>query len=339
MNNTVSIPTGGGYEHVRMTASSPVPPRMGEILVRIYANSLNYHDLTVVSGRNGPKERRIPMADGAGQVIAVGPGVSEFSIGDHVISTFFPTWHNGKSQVEDFSEVPGDGIDGYAREWVTCPAQSFTHAPRGWSYAEAATLPTAGVTAWHALMSNGRLKPGDSVLIQGTGGVSLFALQFAKMTGATVIAISSCEPKLQLLKKLGADHGINYRTSPDWGRHVQEIMKGKGVDHIVDVGGIATLEQSMLAAGIGGHISVIGVLTGVAGHLSIVPLLMKQLQLKGILVGSRKHQQDMVTALNANPSVRPVIDKQFPLEDMVDAFRYQESNQHVGKIILDINGH
>ncbi len=231
--------------------------------------------------------------------------------------------------------MPGDGVDGYAREMVTARATSFTHAPKGYSHAEASTLTTAGLTAWRALMADGKLKPGDSVLIQGTGGVSIFALQFAKMAGATVIATSSSDAKLERLREMGADHLINYRSTPAWGETVHQLTDGRGVDHVIEVGGPATLEQSMVAARIGGHISVIGILTGVAGELPLVPALVRQLRLQGVLVGSRAQQQDMIRAIDAN-GIRPVIDKHFAVDDIVEAFRYQETNQHFGKICLDI---
>lgn len=334
-NKTIYVQAGGGYDNVIIGDSQVRAPQVGEISVRLRANSLNYHDFAVVSGMWGPSEARIPMADGAGEVIAVGEGVSEFEVGDSVVSTFFPDWIDGTPLVEGFVSVPGDGIDGYAREQVTARATSFTLAPTGYSHAEAATLTTAGLTAWRALMADDSLKPGDTVLIQGTGGVSIFALQFAKMAGATVIATSSSDDKLSRLKAMGADHLINYRSDTHWGETARALTGGRGVDHVIEVGGPSTLEQSMIAARVGGHISVIGILTGVAGQLSFVPALVKQLRLQGVLVGSRAQQQDMIRAINAS-GMRPVIDRHFPLSEIVEAFHYQETNQHFGKICLDI---
>ncbi|MDH0302409.1 MULTISPECIES: NAD(P)-dependent alcohol dehydrogenase [unclassified Pseudomonas] len=324
---------GGGYDKVQVGTCEAAAPSAGEITVRLHASSLNYHDFAVVSGMWGPSERRIPMADGAGEVIAVGAGVSEFKVGDAVVSTFFPDWLDGQAEVEGFASVPGDGIDGYAREQVTARATSFTHAPKGYSHAEAATLTTAGLTAWRALMSDDHLKPGDSVLVQGTGGVSIFALQFAKLAGATVIATSSSDAKLERLKALGADHLINYKTTPAWGEQVRRLTDNRGVDHVIEVGGPATLEQSMIAARIGGQVSLIGILTGVAGQLPLVQALVRQIRLQGVLVGSRAQQQAMVRAIDAN-GLRPVVDKHFELEQIVEAFKYQESNRHFGKICL-----
>jgi NADPH:quinone reductase-like Zn-dependent oxidoreductase len=283
----------------------------------------------------GPSEPRIPMADGAGEVIAVGSSVTEFKVGDFVVSTFFPTWQSGEPLVEGFATVPGDGVDGYAREIVTASVNAFTHAPQGWSHVEASTLTTAALTSWRALMSDGNLKPGDTVLIQGTGGVSIFALQFAKMAGATVIATSSSDEKLERLRDMGADHVINYKKHANWGEIAHKLTGGLGVDHVVEVGGPATLEQSMIASRVGGHVSVIGILTGLGGELNIVTALVKQLRLQGVLVGNRTQQQDMVRAMDAN-GIKPVVDKVFPLEDIVEAFKYQESNKHFGKICLEM---
>ena len=334
-NSAIIVNTGGGYNNVSLGHREATAPRAGEIKVRLHANSLNYHDFSVVSGMWGPTEPRIPMADGAGVVLEVGEGVTEFSVGDHVVSTFFPTWLAGEPLVEGFATTPGDGVDGYAREVVTAIANAFTLAPKGWSHIEASTLTTAALTAWRALMSDDALKPGDTVLIQGTGGVSIFALQFAKMAGATVIATSSNDEKLERLKSFGADHLINYKKTPQWGNVVREITNHQGVDHVIEVGGPATLEQSMTAVRIGGHISVIGILTGLGGEISIVSALIKQLRLQGVLVGNRTQQQEMIKAINAN-NMRPVIDKVFALENIVEAFRYQETNQHFGKICLEM---
>jgi len=333
MSKAIYVQPGGGYDKVVVGTCAAAAPATGEITVRLHANSLNYHDFAVVSGMWGPTAPRIPMADGAGEVVAVGEGVSEFAVGDAVVSTFFPDWLDGQPRVEGFASVPGDGIDGYAREVVTARATSFTHAPKGYSHAEAATLTTAGLTAWRALMADDSLKPGDSVLVQGTGGVSIFALQLAKAAGATVIATSSSDEKLERLKALGADELINYRSTPNWGEKVRALTDNRGVDHVIEVGGPATLEQSMTAVRIGGHVSLIGILSGVAGQLPLVQALVRQIRLQGVLVGSRAQQQALVRAIDAN-GLRPVIDKTFALEEIVEAFRYQESNRHFGKICL-----
>jgi len=313
----------------------PAAPGPGEIAVRLRASSLNYHDYAVVKGMIPTAENRIPMSDGAGEVTAVGEGVSEFAVGDMVVSTFFPDWIDGSPPEGGFKRVPGDGIDGYAVEQAVGAVTSWTKVPDGYSAAEAATLTCAGLTAWRALFVDGCVKPGDTVLVQGTGGVSIFALQFAKAAGATVIATSSSNDKLKRLKELGADHLINYKEVEAWGPKVLELTGGKGVDCVVEIGGAGTLDQSMMATRIGGHIALIGVLTGFAGPVQTGLLMGKNLRVQGLTVGSRAQQQDMIAAIEAN-GLKPVLDKSFPLADLGDAFRHQESGKHFGKIVVDI---
>ena len=314
--------------------AEPAAPGKGEITVRLHATSLNYHDYAVVVGGIKTPEGRIPMSDGAGVVEAVGEGVEEFAVGDQVVSTFFPDWLDGEIGDRGFTRVPGDGIDGYARERVTAEATAFTRVPTGYSHAEAATLTCAGVTAWRALVPNGNLKAGETVLVQGTGGVSIFALQFAKAMGASVIATSSSDEKLERLKALGADHLVNYKSEPNWGQAARKLTDGRGVDHIVEIGGSGTMPESITAARVGGHISVIGVLAGVAGPIPTVLIMAKNLRVIGLTVGSRRHQLDMIRAIEAN-AIQPVIDTSFPLEGLADAFRHQESNRHFGKIVCE----
>lgn len=308
-------------------------PQAGEIQVKICANSLNFHDLVVVRGDFPTAEGRIPMSDGAGVVTAVGAGVTEFAVGDHVVSCFFPTWQDGPATLSDFATVPGDGIDGYAIEQVNAPSTSFTHAPSQYSHVQAATLTTAALTAWRALVVDGKLKAGDTVLVLGTGGVSIFALQMAKSLGAKVIATTSSEAKKQKLLALGADQVINYRDEKNWGDVVLELTAGRGADIVVEVGGPATLAQSIRACRVGGHIALIGILTGYSGEIPTVELMAKQISLKGIIVGSREQQQEMVKALNRFDWV-PVIDRTFSVDQMAEAFKYQESGQHFGKICI-----
>lgn len=312
-----------------------VAPGPGEITVRLHASSLNYHDYVVVTGGIRTPEGRIPMSDGAGVVEAVGEGVREFKVGDPVVSTFFPDWLDGDIADRGFTRVPGDGIDGYARERVTMPATAFTHPPKGYSHAEAATLTCAGVTAWRALVPNGHLKAGETVLVQGTGGVSIFALQFAKAMGATVIATSSSDEKLERLKGLGADHLINYKAEPNWGAAARKLTDGRGVDHVIEIGGSGTMPESITAAKVGGHISLIGVLAGVAGPIPTVLIMAKNLKVIGLTVGSRRDQIDMIRAIEAN-GIKPLIDRSFPLAELAAAFRHQESGAHFGKIVVDI---
>jgi len=324
----------GGLDAIYLGSAEAAGPGPGEVSVRLHASSLNFHDYLVVKGSIPVDEDRIPMSDGAGVVTAVGAGVTEFSVGDSVVSTFFPDWHGGEATVDLLRAVPGDRVDGYAREAVTAPATCFTRAPKGYSHAEAATLTCAGLTAWRALVVNGNLKAGDVVLTQGTGGVSIFALQFAKAAGATVISTTSNAEKAARLKALGADHVINYKDDADWGRTAKKLTGGRGVDHVLEIGGAGTIEQSVRASRLGGHISLIGVLAGFAGPINTALLMSMQIRLIGITVGARQHQQDMVRAIDAN-GIRPVLDQSFPLEKLADAFRRQESNQHFGKIVVE----
>jgi NADPH:quinone reductase-like Zn-dependent oxidoreductase len=331
----VKVGAQPGLEHLQVVElSEPQAPARGEIRVRVHASSLNYHDYGVAK-RGGPKHAgRILMADGAGVVESVGEGVAEFKAGDHVVSTFFPTWLEGQPSEGDFSTVPGDGVDGYACEVVVRPTSWFTHAPRGFSHAEAATLTTAGLTAWRALVGDGLLKAGDTVLALGTGGVSIFALQIAKSMGAVVVVTSSSDEKLTRAKQLGADHTINYKSEPEWSKAVQRWSNGRGVDHVIELGGPGTLPQSIAAVRVGGQISLIGTLTGGAGQVPTAAMMLKQIRLQGLIVGSRLQQQQMVKAMEAT-GLRPVIDRRFPLHGLADAFRYQESGEHFGKICLE----
>ena len=331
----IALRSPGGLDNLTLVElPDAVPPRFGEMRVRLHASSLNYHDYGVCSRPGWKADGRIPMADGAGVVEAVGEGVPGFAPGDHVVSCFFPTWSDGPATLSDFATVPGDGVDGYAREVFTGPATCFTPAPKGWSHVEAATLTTAGLTAWRALVVEGGLKAGDTVLVLGTGGVSIVALQLAKAMGASVVATSSSDAKLERARSLGADHVVNYRTTPDWGAAVRGWTDGRGVDHVIEVGGPGTLAQSITAVRVGGHIALIGVLTGRSGEVPTAALMAKQTRLQGIIVGSRSQQSDMVRALEVT-GLRPVVDRSFPLDGLADAFRYQESGMHFGKICLE----
>jgi len=310
-------------------------PKAGEVLVRIRASSLNYHDFIVVLGGIPTPDGRIPMSDGAGEVVAIGEGVTKWKSGDRVISLFFPNWQSGQVEAAGFASVPGDGADGFGCELYAGPETAFTRMPKDWTFDEAATLPCAALTAWRGMFVETRTKPGDWVLVQGTGGVSIFALQFAKATGARVIATSSSEAKLEKLRALGADHVINYKENPDWGKKAFELTGGRGVDEVVEIGGPGTMAQSINACRPGGHISLIGVLTGVSGEVPTAALFSRNITLSGITVGSRRQQEDMVDALDAT-GLRPVIDSRFPLDQIAAAFAHQASQQHFGKIVLAI---
>jgi NADPH:quinone reductase-like Zn-dependent oxidoreductase len=331
----VRLRAPGGLENLKLVEEERPEPGPGELLVRIRANSLNFHDDYVVQGTFPCADGRIPMNDGAGEVISVGENVDEFKVGDNVVSTFWPYWLGGEMTPATKRDIPGDSIDGYAREYVCMPAHAFTKAPAGFTHVEAATLPCAGVAAWRGLVVLGQVKPGDTVLILGTGGVSLFALQFAKAAGARVIATSSSEEKLEKLKRLGADTVLNYKAVPDWGQKAKDLTDGRGVDQVIEVGGPGTLAQSILACRTGGHIALIGVLTGFAGEVATGALLSGQIRISGLSVGSRADQEDMIRAITAN-HIKPIIDHRFPLQEIVAAFKYFESKKHFGKVCLEL---
>lgn len=307
----------------------------GEVLVRVRASSLNYHDFVVVMGGIPTPDGRIPMSDGACEVVAVGDGVTKWKVGDKVLSLFFPGWQSGQIEAAGFQSVPGDGADGFGAELVAAPETAFTRMPEGWSFEEAATLPCAALTAWRGIVAEAKIKPGDWVLTQGTGGVSIFALQLAKAAGCRVISTSSSPEKMEKLKALGADHVINYKETPEWGAEAFKLTGGRGVDEVVEIGGPGTMAQSIAACRPGGHISLIGVLTGVSGEVPTAALFSRNITLSGITVGSRRMQEDMIDAIEAN-GIKPVIDTTFPLDKIADAFAHQASQKHFGKIVLTV---
>ena len=324
----------GGLENIITEERNDPTPGPGQILVRVRATSLNYHDYAVAIGGIRTPDGRILMSDGAGDVLAVGDGVTLFKPGDKVISTFFPNWPDGRPELFKLLGVPGDQADGFAAELVVCPETAVTRMPAGYSYAEAATLPCAALTAWRGMVTEARVKAGDWVLVQGTGGVSIFALQFAKAMGARVIATSSSDEKLEKVKALGADHVINYRQTPEWGAKAKELTGGIGVDEVVEIGGPGTLTQSIYASRVGGHISLIGVLTGISGEVPTAAMFSSNITMSGITVGSRREQEDMVKAIDAN-GIKPVIDSSFELEGLSDAFAHQAAQKHFGKIVVE----
>lgn len=311
-------------------------PGPGEVQVRVRAASLNFRDGLVVNGFFPARDGLIPLSDGAGEVLAVGDGVTEFQVGDRVISTFHPNWPGGHVERSALNNSPGGPADGFACECVTRPATHFTRAPQGLSDRESATLTCAGVTAWRAVVTDARVKTGDWVLVQGTGGVSLFALQFAKACGARVIATSSNAEKLGRLRALGADHVVNYRDEENWGESVTALTGGTGVDLVVEVGGPNTLPQSLAAARTGAHIAIIGAVAGF--DIDTIPFAVvqaKRLCLQGVTVGSREDQLNMVRAIDAT-GIKPVIGWVYPLADLADAFRAMQCGTSVGKIVVDI---
>jgi len=325
----------GGLDKLVIEERPDPTPGPGQVLVRVRASSLNYHDFIVALGGIPTPDGRIPMSDGACEVLALGEGVTKWKVGDKVLSLFFPGWQSGQIEAAGFQSVPGDGADGFGAELVAAPETAFTRMPEGWTFEEAATLPCAALTAWRGLVNEARIKPGDWVLTQGTGGVSIFALQFAKAAGCRVISTSSSPDKMERLKKLGADHVINYKETPDWGAAAFELTGGRGVDEVIEIGGPGTMAQSIAACRPGGHISLIGVLTGVSGDVPTAALFSRNITVSGITVGSRRMQEDMIAAIEAN-GIKPVIDSTFPLDQIAAAFAHQASQKHFGKIVLTI---
>jgi NADPH:quinone reductase-like Zn-dependent oxidoreductase len=308
----------------------------GQVLVRMRAFSLNFRDLMMCKGVYNPKAR-LPCAlgsDGAGEVVATGPGVTRFKPGERVVASFMPGWVEGPPDEEKARSALGGGGEGLLAELVVLPEQGLLPVPAHLNFEEAATLPCAGVTAWNALVESGGLKPGDSVLVQGTGGVSLFALQFAHMAGARVIVTSKSDEKLKRAVELGASDVINYITTPDWDKRVRELTGGKGVDMIVEVGGAGTLPTSLKAVRLGGYIALIGVLSG-GGDVNPVPILMKNVRVQGIFVGSRKMFESMNRAIGL-ASLHPIVDRAFNFDQVKDALKYMESAAHFGKVVVRV---
>ena len=317
----------------------PVPdPDAGEVQIRFQAASLNYRDLMVVSGTYNPRMKvpAVPFSDGAGEVTAVGQKVTKWKVGDRVMPIFAQRWFDGRPSDEKRRTSLGAGAqwDGVLREYGTFSEESVVGIPGHLSYEEAATLPCAALTAWNALFESGGLMPGEAVATLGTGGVSIFALQFAKMAGARVFSTSGSDAKIARLDELGADETINYRSREDWDGAILERTGKLGVDHIVEVGGAGTLARSIRAVKVGGHVAMIGALSG-GGGVDPVPVFMKTIRLQGIFTGSRRMFEDMVRAINA-AKLRPVIDSTFDFDQVREALEYMESGAHFGKIVVRI---
>lgn len=329
----VSVQSPGGLDKLNIVEKADPVPGPGEILVQWHATSLNYHDYLVAIGGIPVQDGRIPMSDGAGEVIALGENVSEWKVGDKVMSMFFPNWIEGKPNFKKTRAIKGETVDGCLAEKACLPATAVTAIPEAYSFAEAATLPCAGLTAWRALFEEGGLKAGDTVLIEGTGGMSILALQQAKAAGAKVYATTSSPEKVERLKSLGAEAVVNYKEDPKWGKTLFKLT-GRGVDHVLDVGGGSTMKQSIEATAIGGHISSIGVLSGGrAGEIVFPKFFFKHIRMTGVAVGSNEMQQAMVKAINIS-GIKPIIDRSFAFDQLAEAFRYQESGKHFGKIVL-----
>jgi NADPH:quinone reductase-like Zn-dependent oxidoreductase len=329
------IVSPNGIDALDLAERRAPEPGPGEVKVRIRASSINYRDLGTV---RDPVSRklpypRIPNSDGAGEIVAVGPGVTGLSKGMRVASTFFQRWDDGQCSADAMASALGGALDGVLAEEAVLRADGVVPIPEHLSFEEAATLPCAALTAWNALAEAARVKAGDTVLLLGTGGVSIFGLQFAKMMGARPIIISSSDAKLERAKALGAAHTINYRTTPEWDRAVLDLTNGSGVDATVEVGGAGTLPKSITATRIAGTISLIGVLAG--GQIDPAQFMRKSIKMQGIYVGSRRMFLDMNRAI-AFAGLKPVIDQTFPFEKAKDAYHTMQAAGHFGKIVIRV---
>lgn len=323
-----------GIENLALVERDEPQPGFGQVVVKMHAASLNFRDLMVIKGAYNPKMKlpRVPLSDGAGEVAAVGEGVTKWKTGDRVTPAFMQGWTEGEFSYNKQKTALGGEIDGILTQYGVFHEDGLVRIPEHLSYEEAATLPCAAVTAWNALVLSGKLKAGETVLTQGTGGVSIFAIQFARLHGARVFATSSSDEKLAKVRELGADETINYKQTPDWDSTILELTNKTGVDHIVEVGGADTLTKSLRAVRAGGHIAMIGVLSG-AGEMNPRTVLMKAIRFQGIYVGSRTMFEGMNRAIEQS-KLKPVIDKVFPFEETPQALKYMESGAHFGKVVI-----
>ncbi len=317
------------------TRPDPPQPGPGQVLLKMTAASLNFRDWLMIEGQYNPRQPLplVPCSDGVGTVTAVGPGVRRVKEGQRVATAFFERWVDGPPTKERLKTSLGGPIDGVLQQYMLLHEDGVVAVPEHLTDAEAACLPCAAVTAWSALVTHGQVKAGDTVLLQGTGGVSTFALQFAKALGATVIITSSSDQKLQRAADMGADHTINYKEDPKWGKTAAQITGGRGVDVVVEVGGAGTLASSLRAVRPGGTISLIGVLSGGAQKLAITSILMRQIRVQGVIVGTRATFEEMNRAIAAH-QIRPVIDTTFELANIHRAFEHMAAGRHMGKICL-----
>jgi NADPH:quinone reductase-like Zn-dependent oxidoreductase len=328
-----------GPEALELTELPTPQVGPGDVLVRMRASSLNWRDTLILKGgyrKQQKLENLIPLTDGAGEVVEVGNDVDAWKPGDRVTANFCPNWIGGEPDKEAIKSPAGKTEDGMLCEFKTFRAHELVRTPDHLNDAEAAALPCAGLTAWSALITLDHVKPGDLVLTQGTGGVSIFALQFAKMAGAEVIVTSSSDEKLARAKELGADHLINYNTNPDWGRAALDVSNGRGVDHVIELGGTQTLKQSLMAVRPGGTLSMIGVLSGAYfGDILLPYVVSRQVRLQGVTVGSRQGLEAMCRAMTTH-DIKPVVDSVFAMEDMPAAVAHLNSGKHFGKVCIEI---
>lgn len=325
-----------GIDNLALVERDAQSPGPNDVIVKLHAASLNYRDLMVVEGAYNPRMKlpAVPLSDGAGEVAAVGSSVTKWKVGDRVMPIFAQHWLDGNATEEKRRSSLGAGAywDGVLRESAVFSEEGLVRIPEHLSYEEAATLPCAALTAWHALTKSGQLKAGETVLTLGTGGVSIFALQFAHIFGARVISTTSSEGKAAKLKDLGAAEVVNYKTHEDWDKAVLDVTSKKGVDHVVEVGGSGTLERSLNAVKFGGHVAMIGALS-TTGSFDPIKLFMKSARLQGIFVGSRTMFEQMTRAIEV-AQMHPVIDRVFSFDEAREAMHYMKSGAHFGKVVI-----
>lgn len=327
-----------GLENLRRRAHPEPEPGPGEVRVRLSAASLNYRDLLMIRGQYDPRQPLplVPCSDAVGRVEAVGPGVEGWTVGDRVCPIFAQGWHAGRPSRRMMRTTLGGPLDGTLRGAMVVPQAALVAVPDHLTDAEAATLPCAGVTAWQALVRQGGVVAGDTVLTLGTGGVSLFALQIATMLGARCVVTSSSDDKLARARAMGAVHGVNYVADPTWGRTVAR-WSGEGVDLVMELGGAGTLDQSLRAVRAGGTLALIGVLAGVTTEVALTRVLMHGVRIQGVYVGHKQDFEALNRALSAHPDVRPVVDRVFGFDEVPAAFAHLQAGAHMGKVVVDLS--
>jgi NADPH:quinone reductase-like Zn-dependent oxidoreductase len=337
--NCYEIQEAFGFENLINTERPTPTPGVGEVLIKVKAVSINFRDILMVRGHYNPRQPLplIPFSDGSGEIVEVGEGVTRVAPGDRVCNTFFQKWIDG-APGSDFvtGSSMGSPLDGMLTEYIVLNENGVVKLPDHLSFEEGATLPCAGVTAWSCLFRHDDVKPGDTVLALGTGGVSIFTLQLAKMAGAEVIITSSSDEKLARAKELGASHGINYTDNEKWFKDVRGLTGGNGVDHVVEVGGVGTLDNSLKSTRMGGHVSMVGILSGGQAPVNVTNILMNDIRLQGVFVGPRKCFEDLNKALTHH-QIKPVVDKTFAYKDAVEAMEYVASGSHFGKVVITVN--
>ncbi len=334
------LPRAGRIEDLTLTTADRPTAAHGQAVVRLAAASLNYRDLMIVENRYGRTARPglVPLSDGAGEVVEVGPGVTRVKAGDRVAGTFHQGWAGGEISDDMAGTALGGDLDGVLAEYRAFDEGGLVRLPDGLSYEQGATLPCAAVTAWNALVCGPRpVRPGDVVLTLGTGGVSVFAIQFAAAAGARVIATSSSDEKLDRARAQGATDTVNYRSTPEWDKEVQRLTGGRGVDHVVEVGGPGTLPRSLRSVRRGGEVSVIGLLSGGGGEINPLVLIPRAAVMRGIYVGSREMFEAMNRAITA-ARIKPVVDRTFAFDQAADAYRHLASGSHFGKVVVHVGG-